>query len=166
MAEPYGTTIREARLRQTMTQNRLADLAGISRRHLAELEKGANISVEVLIAIMRALGINDIDLGEGLTAHDGSTDVSGARLLPIADEMEREGERVILLAKNIRAFVAPKTESPKRSSALGDAVNDEAAELVDMMLQFVRNAGAIPDPKTIEELERGVSKVLSRSSTA
>ena len=37
-----GETIREARIRKGLTQARLAKMAGVSRRHLAALEKGAN----------------------------------------------------------------------------------------------------------------------------
>jgi transcriptional regulator with XRE-family HTH domain len=48
-----GETVREARIRKNLTQARLAKLAGVSRRHLAALEKGANVSMNILSASPR-----------------------------------------------------------------------------------------------------------------
>ncbi len=133
MAQCYGVTIREARNRQGLSQARLADLAGISRRHLASLETGANVSVEVLTAVTRVLGITDIDLGDGLTAHDASANVAAARLLALGDEIAREGERLMLFGNNLQAFVSPGPGRPiPKDTPTGGAVSDLAAELVNL----------------------------------
>jgi transcriptional regulator with XRE-family HTH domain len=160
MAERYGTTIREARVRQGLSQNRLSELAGISRRHLAALEKGANISVEVLKAVTRALGLTTIDLGDGLTIHDAPGDLTGARLLPFADEIARQGQQVIELANNLRAFARPGGDSVEQPAS------DEAADLRDMMLQFAKDVATLTDRKTIRQLQRGVAKLRNRSVSA
>ncbi len=160
MAEPYGMTIRESRVRQGLSQKRLSDLAGISRRHLAALEKGANISVEVLKAVTRALGLRTIDLGDGLTIHDSPHDLTNARLLPFADEIARQGRQVIELANNLRAFARPA------SDAVEQPASDEAADLRDMMLAFAKDAASLTDRKTIRQLQRGVAKLRNRSQTA
>jgi transcriptional regulator with XRE-family HTH domain len=57
-----GETVRAARLERGLTQERLARLAGVSRRHLAALEKGANVSVAVLRKVATVLQLAEINL--------------------------------------------------------------------------------------------------------
>src|SRR5215210_8061591 len=59
-----GETIREARIRKGLTQARLAKMAGVSRRHLAALEKGANVSVSILQRVAAVLELTEIPLGD------------------------------------------------------------------------------------------------------
>ncbi|HVR39823.1 MAG TPA: helix-turn-helix domain-containing protein [Thermoanaerobaculia bacterium] len=59
-----GQTVREQRLKKGLTQARLARLAGVSRRHLAALEKGANVSVLVLRKVASVLDLTEIVLGD------------------------------------------------------------------------------------------------------
>ena len=59
-----GDDIREARIRKGLTQARLAKLAGVSRRHLAALEKGANVSVSILQRVAAVLELEEIQLGQ------------------------------------------------------------------------------------------------------
>ena len=63
-----GQIIRAARIKKGLTQARLARLAGVSRRHLAALEKGANVSVLVLKKVAGVLELTDINLGD-VTLH-------------------------------------------------------------------------------------------------
>lgn len=58
-----GETIKEARIRKGLTQARLAKMAGVSRRHLAALEKGANVSVSILQRVATVLELAEINLG-------------------------------------------------------------------------------------------------------
>src|SRR5689334_24398394 len=59
-----GETVREARIRKNLTQARLAKLAGVSRRHLAALEKGANVSVNILQRVAAVLELTEIPIGD------------------------------------------------------------------------------------------------------
>lgn len=59
-----GDVVRETRIKKGLTQAKLARLAGVSRRHLAALEKGANVSVLVLRKVASVLDLTDIDLGD------------------------------------------------------------------------------------------------------
>src|SRR5205085_5429726 len=65
-----GETVRSARIKKGLTQAKLARLAGVSRRHLAALEKGANVSVLVLKKVASVLDLTEIPLG-GLNLHSG-----------------------------------------------------------------------------------------------
>jgi transcriptional regulator with XRE-family HTH domain len=59
-----GETVREARIRKNLTQARLAKLAGVSRRHLAALEKGANVSINILQRVATVLELTEIQIGD------------------------------------------------------------------------------------------------------
>ena len=55
LGEALGETIERERRKRRLTQAGLAQLCGISRRHLAAIESGANFTVTILFAILRAL---------------------------------------------------------------------------------------------------------------
>jgi len=76
-----GETVREARIRKGLTQARLARMAGVSRRHLAALEKGANVSILVLRKVAAVLELNEIQLGGGLSVRAGSDAMVNVPLL-------------------------------------------------------------------------------------
>jgi transcriptional regulator with XRE-family HTH domain len=59
-----GDTVRQERIRKGLTQARLAKLAGVSRRHLAALEKGANVSVSILQRVSAVLELTEIRIGD------------------------------------------------------------------------------------------------------
>jgi transcriptional regulator with XRE-family HTH domain len=50
-----GRTIEHERRKQRLTQERLAQLCGISRRHLAAIESGANFTMGIFFEIVRVL---------------------------------------------------------------------------------------------------------------
>src|ERR1041385_3354955 len=76
-----GETVREARIRKGLTQARLARMAGVSRRHLAALEKGANVSISVLKKVAAVLELNEIQLGGGLSVRAGGDTLVNVPLL-------------------------------------------------------------------------------------
>jgi len=107
-----GETVRSTRIRKGLTQAKLARLAGVSRRHLAALEKGANVSVLVLKKVASVLDLTEINLGPLLLhsakdpgaqvnmlilaetireAHDGAARAQS--LLAEAEEMIDEGKK-------------------------------------------------------------------------
>ncbi|HEV7238334.1 MAG TPA: helix-turn-helix transcriptional regulator [Thermoanaerobaculia bacterium] len=64
MFEPLGETIRHRRIARKLSQEALARLARVSRRHLALLEKDeANVSLGILIRIARALELTELAVG-------------------------------------------------------------------------------------------------------
>ena len=50
-----GETIKRTRVERQLTQYAVAKLSGVSRRHLADLEKGRNVSLRVLLLVIGAL---------------------------------------------------------------------------------------------------------------
>jgi transcriptional regulator with XRE-family HTH domain len=108
-----GETVRAARHERGLTQERLARLAGVSRRHLAALEKGANVSVAVLRKVASVLQLAEITLGELTVRTDPSSSTSVN--MPILAETIREAHAGTLRAQVLLA---------RAGSILGD---DEGA---------------------------------------
>ena len=54
-----GTRLKAARKGRDLTQERLAELSGVSARHIAKIEKGdVNPSFEVLSTLVKTLGVS------------------------------------------------------------------------------------------------------------
>lgn len=89
-----GETVREARIRKNLTQARLAKLAGVSRRHLAALEKGANVSVNILQRVAHVLELTEIHLGDlSLRSNEADRNVNVPLLTDTIRQFRVEHER-------------------------------------------------------------------------
>src|ERR1043166_4753262 len=93
-----GQIIRSTRIKKGLTQAKLARLAGVSRRHLAALEKGANVSIAVVEKIAAVLDLQEIQLGEVSlrTTGGGPDNVKTANIALVADairEARADAER-------------------------------------------------------------------------
>lgn len=100
-----GDTVREARIRKGLTQARLAKLAGVSRRHLAALEKGANVSVNILQRVAMVLELTEIQIGDlSLRASDRDKSVNFPLLTDTIREARVEAGRaqeILARAENL-----------------------------------------------------------------
>lgn len=98
-----GRQVREARRERGLTEVALARLAGISRRHLAALEKGSNVSVFFVIKIAHALQLPELHLGGSVRARISrdpgkSVDLAQAREDLAAIERHAQSARDALFA--------------------------------------------------------------------
>jgi len=96
-----GETVREARIRKGLTQAKLARLAGVSRRHLAALEKGANVSIAVLRKVAAVLELVEIQLGD-LALRSGDAGKAGVNV-PLLTDTIREARVEAMRAQAILA---------------------------------------------------------------
>jgi len=61
----FGERIRTLRQSRGLSQERLADLAGVHRTYLSSLERGErNVSLDNIYALAEALGVSPADLFE------------------------------------------------------------------------------------------------------
>src|SRR5260221_7485434 len=81
-----GETVRTTRIRRGLTQAKLARLAGVSRHHLAALEKSANVSINVLQKIAVVLDLTEIDLG-GISLRTSANPDTGVNVPLLADTL-------------------------------------------------------------------------------
>jgi transcriptional regulator with XRE-family HTH domain len=103
-----GDAVREARLRKNLTQAHLAKLAGVSRRHLAALEKGANVSINILQRVAGVLELAEIQLGEVSLRSPADRGVNVPLLTDTIREARAEAERAqVMLARAESLLGAP-----------------------------------------------------------
>jgi transcriptional regulator with XRE-family HTH domain len=61
----FGERVRSLRLAHGLSQERLAEIAGVHRTYLSSLERGErNVSLDNIYAIARALGVPPAELFE------------------------------------------------------------------------------------------------------
>lgn len=95
-----GDIVRETRIKRGLTQAKLARLAGVSRRHLAALEKGANVSVLVLTKVASVLDLQEIELGDDLSLRASKSGNQNLNVAVIADAI-REARSDSLRAETL-----------------------------------------------------------------
>ncbi|MGQ9498368.1 MAG: helix-turn-helix domain-containing protein [Desulfotomaculales bacterium] len=68
----FGQNVRRLRKRRGISQEELADRAGLHRTYIGSVERGErNISLENIVAIARALDVSLAELVEGICLSDG-----------------------------------------------------------------------------------------------
>jgi transcriptional regulator with XRE-family HTH domain len=159
-----GDVVRETRIKRGLTQARLARLAGVSRRHLAALEKGANVSVAVLRKVAAVLDLQEIQLGDlSLRSTGGKDSSKPANLALLGDairEARADAERAQAILGRAEDIIAGKPERPatasvkfprlpirrvKRSALRGARIHDKASWLE------VKTKGELRQGKPIDE---------------
>jgi len=112
-----GETVRSARIKKGLTQAKLARLAGVSRRHLAALEKGANVSVLVLKKVASVLDLTEINLGP-LLLHATQDTASGPVNMLILAETIREAHADAVRAQALLAEAEGMIDEGKKRGPL------------------------------------------------
>lgn len=144
-----GETVRSTRIKRGFTQARLARLAGVSRRHLAALEKGANVSILVLRKVASVLDLAEINLGE-LTVQTATASSNGVNMSILADTI-REAHADAFRAQSLLA---------RAETILGDhgrAVSDGA---------FVAHFPKMPAQRLDIRRRRGAAGAVADKSGA
>lgn len=136
-ADSIGPFVCEEKKRQHLTDGKLAKRAGVSRRHLGEMQKGANASLLTALKVMQALGIVELPFhsGERLIAPPKHLD-TGA-LLSAVEQLEQGAALILSAASTVRAAVgASDADRPS------DKLAARAASLIDDFGAFVRGLGS------------------------
>jgi transcriptional regulator with XRE-family HTH domain len=157
-----GDVVRETRIKKGLTQARLARLAGVSRRHLAALEKGANVSVAVLKKVAAVLDLQEIQLGDLSlrTTNSGTDNAKTANIALLADairEARADTARTQAILVRAEDLIDGKQERGvirfprlpirhvKRSALRGARIHDKASWLE------VKTSGELRQGKPIDE---------------
>ena len=107
-----GETIREARLEKGLTQARLAKMAGVSRRHLAALEKGANVSVGILQRVAAVLDLEEIQLGSLSLRATEKRPLNVPLLTDTIREIRADAERANAKLARVEGILGNATTAP------------------------------------------------------
>ena len=155
-----GDSVREARLRKNLTQARLARLAGVSRRHLAALEKGANVSINILQRVAGVLELSEIQLGGTALRPAAGRGVNVPLLTDAIREARADAERAqatlaraeSLLGLEPGGVIASFPTMPvrgldERHAASGSVVRDAPALVEIETAGEIRHAQAVDESK-------------------
>ncbi|MGZ5446419.1 MAG: helix-turn-helix transcriptional regulator [Thermoanaerobaculia bacterium] len=108
----YGQQIREARTRAGLTQAALAKRAKLSRQQLALIEKGENVSIQVLVRVLRALDLRElyvVDRTRLVTTDAGRVPPTIQEVRAIASRLAKE---VSSLERALEGSAAPQRSGP------------------------------------------------------
>jgi transcriptional regulator with XRE-family HTH domain len=159
-----GDVVRETRIKRGLTQAKLARLAGVSRRHLAALEKGANVSVLVLRKVASVLDLNEIELGDSLQLRTsrtaGKPNVNVAVLADTIREARADASRAQTLLAHAEGLLtgndggpAPQTKFPRLPVRHVPSSSTRAATTVHERPDWleVKTSGELRQGKPIDE---------------
>lgn len=94
--------LKEARKKRGFTQEHLADITGLSVRHIANIEKGdVNPSFEVLSALVKALGIS---FDAMFDPADEQTEAEIQEIAGLYRLCPEQGRRLILVSTRSMAY--------------------------------------------------------------
>lgn len=157
-----GQSVKEARLRKGFTQARLAKMAGVSRRHLAALEKGANVSVNILQRVATVLELTEIPLGElSLRRSESEHAVNVPLLTDAIREARADAERAQAILARAEGILGHDTPNmlemrfppmPVRRVEMPAVSADVLRERPDLLQ--VETAGEIRQGEPVDESKR------------
>ncbi|HEY3053459.1 MAG TPA: helix-turn-helix domain-containing protein [Thermoanaerobaculia bacterium] len=122
MSNELGRAIRETRVRKGLSQARVAEMAGISRRRLAAIELGANTSTRVLGRLAEVLQLRDLPLGRSSARVPQDAGIGTRLLLDRASTAERAVREAAAAMYQVKSAIEPYTTAPV------DTIRDTPAE--------------------------------------
>ncbi|MGZ5441985.1 MAG: helix-turn-helix domain-containing protein [Thermoanaerobaculia bacterium] len=130
MFEPLSDVIRLRRVQRNLTQDRLAKMAGVSRRQLSLLEDGRNVSLLFLTKIARALEITELPIGDLRLRESQPELVTIVRANDVLQRVKQTLDLWAGAAKEIEDATVSLDELIDRALASGASARDiiEAAE--------------------------------------
>jgi transcriptional regulator with XRE-family HTH domain len=158
-SETIGPRIREARTEQQLSEHQLAKRTGVSRRHLSELQKGSNATLQVTFKAMGALGLTELThTAHGQTfalklRHTPAT-IQPADLMEAAETVEQAAAALMEYAARLRAALpagAPPRPNPTREQQVAGLLDDFSKVFKDLdpkaqvdLLRQLAHASALP----------------------
>ncbi len=119
-----GAVIRRARQEKGWSQDQLATAAGVSRRHVSQIETGrANASYDVLARIARALDLSAIAVGKA--------EPESPFEVPPPDELREKVDDLLTRLQQVRDLVAATTMRAESAPSAQEALPREGRSLDD-----------------------------------
>ena len=153
-ADSIGPKVREERTKRKLSDSKLAKLADVSRRHLVELQKGANVTLSVAEKVMEALELEEWPFPGGkrklrLPAERADAATQRQQIEAAAQQLET-GIALILRAATAFRRTAPETASKPR--AVSSELAAKAATLIDDFGAYVRSLDSEDQVDTLQRL--------------
>lgn len=174
MFEPLSDVIRLRRLQRNLTQERLAKLAGVSRRQLSLMEDGANVSLLFLTKIARVLELNEIPVGDlRLKGSQPELDTI-VRAAEVLERLQQTLPQLEAMADEIRTAAASLDDLLKHAVTSGVSARDiqGSAEQLARLPAAERHAAAETlralarsDPSARAERKASNAKASAKDTT-
>ena len=157
-ADTVGAQIRDARTSRKVSINQLARIADVSRRHLAELEKGSNVTILVLKNTMRALGLTGISLGDDIhvTLPGHARDVQAIE--EASQQLEVGLSHLLRAAATIKAVTG---EPPAAANQKGAVRNELVTKAASLIREFEAHVNSLDSEEKVDALTRLVQASLA-----
>jgi transcriptional regulator with XRE-family HTH domain len=164
-ADSIGPQVREERTRRRLSDSKLAKLADVSRRHLVELMKGANVTLNIAEKVMGALNLEELVFPGGkhrlrLPAESADAVLQREQLEEAAKQLEA-GVALILRAVTAFRKAAPDATSKRVPAEVELAT--KARSLADDFGAYVNSLDSDEKVATLERL--AASLLLSHTKT-
>jgi transcriptional regulator with XRE-family HTH domain len=163
--ENLGVTIRAARVARGLTQQQVAEGARVSRAQLAELERGANISVLFLLKIANFLGLTHLALDGVVHLATAGEGLDVSRLLQLTDVASAAVDELRFSVMNATLPVSERkrlVDTPAVKAFIERHVGESAgAERLAEALANLSEAGSnrrAPKPAAASAPERRAAK--------
>lgn len=162
-----GDRVRNRRIAARLTQARAAKIAGVSRRHLAALEKGANVSIGVLARVAQVLSISPAELfGSVVTTPGPSTRRYRSAFISYGAPDEPIARRIYeeLVAAGVRCFFFPISAIPgtRLHRSLSDSLRAFDRVILLCSANSLNRTGVSYEIEQVfaRELEEGASELI------
>jgi transcriptional regulator with XRE-family HTH domain len=155
--DTIGAQVREERIRRNLSDSRLARMAGVSRRHLVELQKGANVTLSITEKVMAALEMETLAFSPDrrLTSPAAGRETGAHRQqIAVATEQMETGVALILTAASMfRQAVPGESTAPSVSTEL-------ATKASALIAEFGNYVNSLDSEDKLEALQRLASSLL------
>ena len=158
-SETIGPQIRDARTERKLSEHQFAKRTGVSRRHLSELQKGANATLQITFKAMGALGLTELThsaQGQTFTLKLKHTPaaIQPSELMEAAETVEQAAAALMGYAARLRAALpaeAPPRPNPTQEQQVAGLLDDFSKVFKDLdpnaqvgLLRQLAHASALP----------------------
>jgi transcriptional regulator with XRE-family HTH domain len=132
-----GRQLQEAASRLGISQNKLAKITGISRRHIIWAFQGGNVTVEKIALLMRALSITQLNVGDHAVMAAASDPIDVGTVLRVTEDIQA---RLDTFVEEVNRELAELRAVASSSSRQRSSAGKRAAQLVKEVTANARQA--------------------------
>ena len=155
--DTIGAQVRDERIRRNLSDSRLARMAGVSRRHLVELQKGANVTLSITEKVMAALEMETLAFSPDRRLTTPSTGMDPAayrqQIVAATEQMETGVALILNAASTFRQAAPGESAAPAVSTEL-------AAKASALIAEFGNYVNSLDSEDQLEALQRLASSLL------
>lgn len=160
-AESIGAQVRDERTSRRLSDSKLAKSAGVSRRHLVELQKGANVTLSIVQKVMMALELRELSFGPVQRLTVPPTEVNAAahrQQIATATQQIETGVALLLHgAAALRPTIPVASATSPTSATVSSELAAKAGSLIDEFGAYVRS---LDSTDQVDALQRLASTLL------